>query len=310
MQALKPDVKPSFGGHEKFVFRDGWLKKGFDAVQQDPLIFADDNALVVLGVGKNMVRSIRHWCLATSLIEEAPTLERKRAVQSTTLGKELMMNGGWDPFLEDTGTLWLLHWQLATNPTRSLIWHLTFSRFYETEFTKKQLTFFIEKQLERMQISTTPSMVEREVDCFLRTYAPMAKGNLVAEESLDCPLAELDLIRFIPQDNVYRFTVGPKPTLPVEIFAHGLLQFFAVITQHRRTVAVDECIYQEGSPGQIFRLDENSVVDYLEALSDLTEGEIRLQETAGLQQLYIHTTETDFFARMAVKLLETYYEYH
>lgn len=220
------------------------------------------------------------------------------------------MNGGWDPFIEDTGTLWLLHWQLATNPLRSLIWHLTFSRFYETEFTKKQLSFFIAKQLERLEISTTSSMVEREVDCFLHTYAPMARGNRVSEESFDCPLAELDLIRFIAQDNVYRFTVGPKPTLPVEIFAYGLLQFVAAISQHRRTVAVDECIYQEGSPGQIFRLDENSVVEYLEALADLTEGKIRLQETAGLQQLYIHTTETRLFEEMAVKLLESYYEHH
>lgn len=309
MQRSGLNVKPSFGGHEKFVFRDGWLKKGFDAVQKDPLIFTDDNALVVLGVGKNMVRSIRHWCLATSLIEETDMRERKRALQSTALGKELMMNGGWDPFLEDTGTLWLLHWQLAANPVRSLVWHLTFSRFYETEFTKKQLGFFIEKQLERMEITTTSSMIEREVDCFLRTYAPMARGNRVSEESLDCPLAELDLVRFIPQDNVYRFTVGPKPTLPIAIFTYGLLQFLATITQHRRTVAVDECIYQENSPGQIFRLDENSVVDYLEALADLTEGKIRLQETAGLQQLYIHTTETHFFEQIAAKLLETYYEH-
>ena len=257
-----------------------------------------------------MVRSIRHWCLATGLAEETNTSERKRALHATTLGRELMMNGGWDPFLEDTGTLWLLHWQLAANPVRSLIWHLTFSRFYETEFTKKQLSFFLEKQLERMEISTTSSMVEREVDCFLRTYAPMARGNRVSEESLDCPLTELDLIRFLPQDNVYRFTVGPKPTLPVEIFAYGLLQFVAAIAPHRRTVAVDECIYQEGSPGQIFRLDENSVVDYLDALANLTEGKIRLQETAGLQQLYIHTIETHLFEQMAVKLLETYYEHH
>jgi Protein of unknown function (DUF4007) len=309
MRISGTNVKPSFGGHEKFVFRDGWLKKGIDAVERDSMIFTEDNALVVLGVGKNMVRSIRHWCLATSLIEETNTPERKRAMRATALGKELMVNGGWDPFLEDTGTLWLLHWQLASNPVRSLIWHLTFSRFYETEFTKKQLGFFVEKQLERMAISTTSGMVEREIDCFLRMYAPTVKVNRISEESLDCPLAELDLIRFIPQDNVYRFTVGPKPTLPTKVFGYGLLQFLAGITQHRRTVAVDECVYHEGSPGQIFRLDENSVVEYLESLSDLTEGEIRFQETAGLQQLYINTEEASFFTQTATKLLGSYYDH-
>lgn len=307
-QISKLGIKPTFGGHEKFVFRDGWLKKGIDAIIYDPMIFTEENALVVLGVGKNMVRSIRHWCLAMGLIEESNTLVHKRALQATTLGHKIMLNGGWDPFLEDTGTLWLLHWLLASNLVRALIWRLTFSRFYEIEFTKKQLSFFIQKQLERMEVSTTNGMIEREIDCFLHTYTPSAKGQRGAEESFNCPFVELDLIRFMPQDNVYRFNIGPKPTLPTEIFGYGLLCFLERITQHRRTVAVDECIYQEGSPGQIFRLDENSVVEYLEALADLTQGAIRFQATAGLQQLYINTEGVGFFAQTAEKLLESYYE--
>jgi len=141
------NIKPSFGGHEKFVFRDGWLKKGIDAIEQDPMIFTEDSALVILGVGKNMVRSIRHWCLATSLIEEINAVERKRAMQATTLGRKLMVNGGWDPFLEDTGTLWLIHWLLASNSVRSLIWHLTFSRFYEVNLQKSSLAFLLRSNL-------------------------------------------------------------------------------------------------------------------------------------------------------------------
>ena len=62
--------RPTFGGHEKFVFRQGWLKKGVDATTEDGLIFTRDEALVKLGVGKNMVRSIRHWCLTAGLLEE------------------------------------------------------------------------------------------------------------------------------------------------------------------------------------------------------------------------------------------------
>ncbi len=61
-----------FGSHEKFVFRQGWLKKGADLVVQDPAIFTRNDALVSLGVGKNMVRSIRHWCLATGVLEPQP----------------------------------------------------------------------------------------------------------------------------------------------------------------------------------------------------------------------------------------------
>ncbi|MBK8432858.1 MAG: DUF4007 family protein [Chloroflexi bacterium] len=63
-------MKPTFGGHETFPFRYGWLKRGMDATTKTPNIFSQDHALVELGVGKNMVRSIRHWCLAMNLMEE------------------------------------------------------------------------------------------------------------------------------------------------------------------------------------------------------------------------------------------------
>lgn len=64
----------SFGGHETFTFRYGWLKKGVDGLEQQPDIFGQESAMVQLGVGKNMVRSIRHWCLATQVIREGETL--------------------------------------------------------------------------------------------------------------------------------------------------------------------------------------------------------------------------------------------
>ena len=54
----------TFSGHETFPFRYPWLKKGFDAVREDVSVFGRDDAITTLGVGKNMVRSIRHWCLA------------------------------------------------------------------------------------------------------------------------------------------------------------------------------------------------------------------------------------------------------
>ena len=63
-------TSPSFAGHETFTLRYGWLKKAVDAVHEDPIVFTRDDALVRLGVGKNMVRSIRHWGLATGILEE------------------------------------------------------------------------------------------------------------------------------------------------------------------------------------------------------------------------------------------------
>ncbi len=310
MSLIEEGIKPTFGAHEKFVFRYGWLKKGVDALARDPAIFTDDKALVTLGVGKNMVRSIRHWCLTTGLFEEVHIKGSVRSLQLTELARRLVMDGGWDPYLEDAGTLWLLHWQLTSNLVRALIWHLTFCIYYEAEFTKKQLVAFISKQLDRRGISTTSGAVEREVDVCLRTYVTAthratAKG--VSEETLDCPLAELDLIRFLAEDNIYRFNIGPKVTLPTEVFGYALLTFLPAIMDSRRTVTVDECLYSDGSPGQVFKLDENSVIEHLETLERLTEGRLRLQETAGLRQLYLEYETEDRFRLAALDLLGHYY---
>ena len=112
----------TFSGHETFPFRYTWLKKAVDAVDADEYAFHADDAMVKLGVGKNMVASMRHWGMATGMLSEAPARRgsRIRPQRATDLGRRLFRDGGWDPFLEDPGTLWLLHWQLVSVPEWSL----------------------------------------------------------------------------------------------------------------------------------------------------------------------------------------------
>jgi len=310
MKLVEQSFKPIIGGHEKFVFRYGWLKKGVDALLKDATLFTNDEAPVILGVGKNMVRSIRHWCLAAGLFEETRGKKSGSNLQLTDLGRRMMADDGWDPYLEDPGTLWLLHWQLASNSTRTLVWHLTFCTYHDTEFTKRQLTAFVSKQLERRQITTTIGAIEREIDVCLRTYASTTRGTTadgILEETLDCPLVELDLIRFFSEDNVYRFNIGGKATLPAEVFGYTLLKYLPKVIGTRRTVTVDECLYGDGSPGHIFKLDENSIIEYLETMEQLTDGRLRLQETAGLRQLYLEYETEEWFGSAALDLLDRHY---
>jgi hypothetical protein len=303
-------VRPTFGGHEKFVFRHGWLKKGVDGVKADPLIFTNDEALITLGVGKNMVRSIRHWCLATRLVEGTNGVGLSRPLAPTDFALKLLDPNGWDPYLEDIGSLWLLHWKLSTNLSRGFVFYLLFSRFMETEFTKRHLSNFLHSQFEQREIHATPGTIDREIDVCLHTYVPAirTKSGSITEESLDCPLAELDLLRYIPNDNVYRLNIGPKNSLPLGVFGFTLLTFFSSFLENRRTVNVDDCIYREGSPGQVFKLDENSVVEYLEELEGLTEGLLRLEETAGLRQVYLEEDIAQNYEGKAYHLLRGYYE--
>ena len=79
-------IRQTFARHETFHPRFGWLKKGFDQAAKDPTIFLQDDATVRLGVGKNMVRSIRYWCSAFKLLEsDCPT----------EFGNQLLGSTGW-----------------------------------------------------------------------------------------------------------------------------------------------------------------------------------------------------------------------
>src|SRR5436305_598372 len=114
-----------FSGHETFPVRYAWLKKGVDAASADGAVFRSDDAMIALGVGKNMVRSIRHWCLAAGVLEEAPSDSRKPSgvVRVTAFGQALFGEDGWDPYLEDPASLWLIHWKLASNARRCTTWY-------------------------------------------------------------------------------------------------------------------------------------------------------------------------------------------
>lgn len=284
--------RPILGGHGKFVFRQGWLKKGYDIIESNPKAFFEEDAYIKLGVGKNMADSIRYWCQALNILEENNNSDT-REYKPTEFGKLIFGKKGSDPYLEKYGSLWLLHWQICNNQIRGRVNKIIFSKIYEIEFKKHQLVSLLGKELPRYDVKTTDKMIEREVDIFLRTYVPARTKKVKSiEDSLDCPLADLNLITHFQADDIYRFRIGPKKTLPLSVFNYSFISFIKQIAGHRRTVGIDEIIYSQGSPGQIFKLDENSVMQYLEKVEENTNKAVQLQETAGLRQIYLHKFDT------------------
>ena len=294
-------IKPSFSGHETFPFRYTWLKKGVDAVTDDATVFSSDRATIVLGVGKNMVRSIRHWCITAGLIQADKT-DRTR-FEPTSLGKAIFADDGFDPYLEDSATLWLIHAQLAVNASRATTWYWAFGFFNQNEFRKERFTSELIDWTEKNGRSRiSENSINRDVDCFLRTYVPSRTGKgAMMEDSFNCPLVELGLISNSSDGITYQFHRGDKPSLPTEVFAAALSRLWRSRFDDRNSLAVGEIAYSPQSPGQIFRLDEDSVVGYLEALENLTRGVMRYDETAGLKQVY-REGEVD-----EVELLRNYY---
>lgn len=302
----RPAPKFRFSGHQTFAFRHGWIEKGVRAVEVNSGALAEDNALVALGVGKNMVESIRHWCLVTQMVEEIATEKRNtgRMLQPSQIARRLLLADGWDPYLEDDASLWLIHWLLVTNPQNITTWQIAFADYQRNDFSKRELAEFVAGVAERREAPVNTGSLSRDVDCFVRTYAP-SRGTgkaTLPEESFDCPLQSLDLIQATADGDLYRFAVGSKPTLPTAVFGFALVEFFERTRGGSSTLGVQECLYGHGSPGQAFKLDENSLMFHLDELSELTQGLLVLDETAGLKQVYRKGVVD------AVSLLARYYD--
>lgn len=279
-----------FSGHQTFTFRYGWLEKGVQGVEKQKDLFFRDDALIILGVGKNMVESIRHWCVVAQLVEPIPDAGRNatKDLQPTTIAQKLLLNGAWDPYLEDDASLWLIHWLITTNPLIRTSWQLLFSKYNRPDFTRREVNNYVHNFVAKEGLKVSDSVIARDIDCFIRTYVAGvgSKKQTLAEESFACPLLQLSLIQPSPDGELYRFAIGPKPSLPAPVFAFALHEHFMRREDRIETMSIQECLYGEGSPGQVFKLDENSLIEYVEILEDTMDGSVVLDETAGLKQIY------------------------
>lgn len=267
----------SFSGHETFRFRYTWLPKAVQQFNLDGEIFNRDDAFVRLGVGKNMVRSMRHWSQSMGL------MERNGTGGLTTLGKSLFLEDGWDPYLEDIGTLWLLHWQLVSTLSRATTWHFSFTRWGRERFTREQLSDWLFELAEKAGDRTSRETIKRDVDVFVLTYvASETSSTVTMEETFDCPLVELGLIREV-DTRTYEFVRGDQPTLPDEMFVFALTQHWNRVAPERKTLEVSSLFHGPGSLGGAFKLSENALIERLVNLPQWCG--MSYDETAGLKQL-------------------------
>ncbi len=202
-----------FTGHETFPLRYLWPVKGVRGVSAQPDLFTRDDSMVELGVGKNMVRAIRHWCDVLELI--APDPNRTNARVPTSLGERLFGEAGWDPFIEYPGTPWLLHWLLTRKTENASAWYLLFTVWSATTFTRDDLVAWL---LERAQLDgarATRGSIQRDVAVLMRTYLPTVgiSDRVAPEETFDSPFAELGLVAEIER-GLYSLPVGRRESLP------------------------------------------------------------------------------------------------
>jgi len=217
-------LRYSFSGHETFPLRTIWLKKAVDAIRKDSTIFQSDSAIAEFGVGKNMVRSIRHWSLTSGILEPDNECGERNALRISDLGEYLFGEAGVDPYCEDSATLWLLHWLLCRSPYHASLWHYIFGHWRGGGIDLRNLQHPLDKWLFENGASTPSySTLNRDFKCLVNTYINRRKKNSHLEKIVDFPLSSLGLL--YENRGIIYLREGQKCGLPPELVAFAILDY-------------------------------------------------------------------------------------
>ncbi|HVF03209.1 MAG TPA: DUF4007 family protein [Frankiaceae bacterium] len=296
----------AFARHETFHPRFGWLRKAYEATVADPAVFQSQTATVDLGVGKNMVHAIRYWGQAFKVIEEAPNEDRPRMplLVPTEFGHQLFGENGWDPYLEESGSLWLLHWKLLTPRVLAPTWWVAFHHFTPRQFPEQQLVDLVAELADAAGWPpVVESSIQKDVDCLVRTYTPRRHGRSGLDDLLDCPFRELGLLEpSAGDDRQWRFVIGEKSSLPDELVAYACLDYATRQGDTASSISVARLATEVGSPGLAFRLPEPALYAALNRVVPIVR-ELTLAEPGGLRQLLWERPPGE----LAAELLERFY---
>ena len=302
-------LKYTFSGHDSFQCRLLWLKKGYDYLQAGRS-FAADDAPVVLGVGNNMVRAIRFWLRAFGLLDEA-------GEQPNTLA-HLIFGGtdtepAFDPFLEDSATLWLLHYQLVRTRYASTYW-LLFNelRKRKIEFTRDDYVRFVEQKGREDGFAVNPDTVGNDFAAFLRMYyrAPGPGSSSPGkapdrEETFAGILAELELVSSFgrrteggkTETSVYVLAPADRDDIPADWLLYALLD----APELGLSISLDTLENDPGMPCAVFAMNRAGLRRKIEQLT-ARHSFLTFNDQAGVRELQFRAKPADKY-----QILRDYY---
>lgn len=211
------NIKYTFSGHESFPCKSLWLKKGYDFVNHERNFNAPD-AVIDLGVGKNMVSSIRFWLKSFGLYDGEYLSELAYYLFDEVAGR--------DKYMEDLATLWLLHFTIVTSGEATLYdWLFTGLQKERKEFDRAQVLFYVKRRLleDNKYNLFNENTVKKDIGVLLLNYVIPQKAS--SNEDYSSLLLDLDLIRVDSDNNkIYFFNIEGKRQVTPEIFFYGLVK--------------------------------------------------------------------------------------
>ncbi len=271
-------INYKFSGHETFNCRPIWLKKGYDYAINGRH-FNDDQAVIELGVGKNMVASIKFWLRAFGFYN----LHKNRL---EGLSHSLLNDDdGFDPFLEDDATIYLLHYLLIKNVKVASIYYLAFIKLAKekTEFSSDYLLDFISRECLKGKIDFNSSTLKNDVNVFLKNYIPSADKKSGIEDNysgLFYDLRYLSKIRSIDGDVKYRFNINDGRYLPEVIYLYVMLDKF----ENEVSISMEAI---RDNVSTVFLMEKQGTYTMIERLVKVYPNYITFKDDGGRQEIQV-----------------------
>ena len=248
-----------FGAHQTFHLRGSWLHKGLMAINKDPEILSKATAGEKLGMGKNMVESLRYWLEATQL-----AVKEDSALYMTELADTIFEN---DPYLELDGTIQLIHYMLATNEDSATVWHWFFNKFSATEFEADSLSIYLQSYIssntDRKIKDTT---LHKDIKCLLRMYRSEAYDQKYDPETNNpSPFSRFKWIE--KKDNRYVKRELNSTEIDPLLFTYTLYLFWTDKLLEVQSIDIDDIANKENSPGLVFGLSVDQCVQQIEFIN-------------------------------------------
>lgn len=281
-----------FRGHETFYIRRNWIPKGIVNIIKDPSTFmgSHENPMDTLGIGANMVKSLRYWLQAVGISYEINT--GKKVQNLTDFGKIISEN---DLYLEEEGTLWLLHYKLVSNKNFATTWYYFFNEFSLNEFTKEELENSLKLYGIKNEIEISDRVVEDDISCLLNTYYSKEKKQN-PEDNMKCPFDELNLIKIInKKEKIYKKNITDSDTINPFI----ALAIISEQSQGKKELKLS-ALQEINNIGKVFNLDMTGILSILRKLEKL--GYLKVIRTAGLDIIKLEK-EVSF-----IECVEKYYK--
>ena len=265
------EIKLKLKRHESFSIREGWLAKGIKNVKEYGNVFALQNATDILGIGTNMVKSLKYWMTATKLIEE-----KNREIMLSDFGSII---NEYDPYLEDIFSWWLIHINMITNIDDAYIYNLFFNKCNIKTFTKRELYEKLYALLTNEKLTFNENILQDEVNMIIKTYTIDEKIDN-PENNFICPLSELNLLKKVDRDT-YEKNRPEIRNLPFWVVYY----IMCLLLDDRDNISIDELLKEENSPAKLLNMDKNLINEYLDEMkkNDL----IIINRTAGLNMVYL-----------------------